>query len=113
MGWFGGIWLISPSISYPFQRQSSMSLDIDTSFIFRDRVDIGVRGRIYGDRMEELTEQELLYHYPLRAHTLARFRLGTGQESIVLRVGWRHRMNTSKLMRMIYTEQNKDTLGVG
>ena len=87
MGWFGGVWLISPSISYPFQRKSSMSLDIDTSFIFRDRVDIGVRGRIYGDRMAELIEQGQLYHYPLRAHTLARFRLGAGQESIVFAGG--------------------------
>ncbi len=87
MGWFGGFWLVSPSLSYPFQPQSSLSLDINTSFVFRDHIDVGIRGRIYGDRMTELEEQGQLYHYPLRMHSLGRFRLGKGQESVVFSGG--------------------------
>jgi len=87
MGWFGGIWFVSPSISYPFQPKSSMSFDITTSFVFRDVIDLGIRGRIYGDRMTEVMEQGSIYHYPFRAHTLGRFRLGEGQGSVVFAGG--------------------------
>lgn len=87
MGWFGGHWLVSPSVSFPFHLQSSMSLDINTSFVFRDLVDVGIRGRMYGERMEDVALQGKIYHYPFRIHSLGRFRVGKGQESIVFSGG--------------------------
>ena len=87
MRWFGGYWVVSPSISYPFHLQSSMSLDVNTSFLFRDRLDVGIRGRIYGNRMTELEERGRLVHYPVRVHSLGRLRVGKGQGSVVFAGG--------------------------
>lgn len=87
MGWWGGAWLVHPAISMSLQPQSQMSLDVRSSFLFRDVVELGVRGRIYGDVMEAVELQREMYHYPISARALGRIRIGSGQESIVISGG--------------------------
>lgn len=87
MSWFGGVWQMYPAVSIPTQAKSNVSLDVQSSFVVRDVMDFGVRGRLYGDVMDTVEEQGEVYHYPFSTHILGRVRLGYGQESVVFSGG--------------------------
>ena len=83
----GGAWAVYPSLSMGIQSITRPSFDINASSFIRDRVHLQLKGRLYWNVMEELTNVGALQQYPISLSTLGRLRLGKGTASIVLEGG--------------------------
>ena len=87
MHWFGGTWHLYPSLSIGLQQELLSSVELNTSFVIRDRLHVHFKSRLYWNTLAQAQERQDIYLYPFHTSLSGRLRFGYGAQSVALEAG--------------------------